>query len=175
MRFEVYGGFQIQRNPNARTGCFNRAFWDGIPYEGLRKACGCYLFALQNGNNICPWYVGKTERQTFEKECFARPKISYYNSVLESHNGMPLLFLVPRLTAAGQAFSHPTRTGYRDIDFLEAMLISMALKANSGLINIQKTTLLRSMIVPGVVNSPQGNPGRAVRDLRNALGLNQTM
>ena len=33
-------------------------------------ACGCYVFALKNGGNIIAWYVGKTERMTFEKECF---------------------------------------------------------------------------------------------------------
>jgi hypothetical protein len=81
------------------------------------------------------------------------------------------LYLLPRLTNSGEKFSKPTRSGYRDIDFLETLLIGMALEQNKNLANIKKTKLLREMIVPGVINSPQARPTGPVTDLRNALGL----
>ena len=60
---------------------------------------------------------------------------------------------------------------YRDVEFLETLLIATALERNKDLTNIKKTKLLREMIVPGVINSPQARPTMAVRDLRNPVGL----
>ena len=62
-------------------------------------------------------------------------------------------------------------TGYADVEFLESMLIGIALEQNSQLANARKTKLLREMRVPGVINSPHAAPTLPVRDLRNALGL----
>jgi hypothetical protein len=172
MRFDIYGGYEIERKAN-RLGLFDDTFWDRVSEEenDLPWACGCYVFALQNGHNIRPWYVGKTERRTFEKECFQSGKINIYNEVLVDRNGTPLLFLLPRLTRSGTKFSAPSKSGYRDIEFLETMLIGMALERNAELANIRKTKLLREMRVPGVINSPQARPKASVVDLRNALGL----
>jgi hypothetical protein len=137
----------------------------------LPDACGCYIFAMQNGKNIVAWYVGKTEKQTFYKECFGATKINYYNEILLEHNGTPLLFLLPRLTNAGIKFARPTVCRYPDVDFLEKLLISRALERNPELVNRKATKLLREMVVPGVINSPRGAPPRSVLDLQNALGL----
>ena len=60
-----------------RYGDFDKSFWDDVNCikAGLPEACGCYVFALQNGHNIKAWYVGKAEKQSFRKECFfARKK-----------------------------------------------------------------------------------------------------
>jgi len=171
MKFSVYGGFEITRKPN-RHGLFDKDFWVRVESENaaLPGACGCYVFALKNGGNIVTWYVGKTERRTFQKECFQAAKINYYNELLIDHKGTPLLFLLPRLTAT-KKFSKPTETGYRDIDYLETLLIGMALERNSEIFNIKKTKLLREMVVPGIINSPQAHPTKSEQDLKNALGL----
>jgi hypothetical protein len=172
MKFDVVGGFEIARKKN-RHGLFDKEFWREVrsSNERIPDACGCYIFALKNGSNIVAWYVGKTEKMTFEKECFQPTKINYYNDVLADHNGTPLLFFIPRLTPSGNKFSKPTNSGYRDVEFLEKLLIGMALERNPRLMNIKNTTLLREMVVPGVMNSPQARPTLAVSDLRNALGL----
>jgi hypothetical protein len=94
----------------------------------------------------------------------------YYNDVLVDHGGTPVLFLLPRLTVAGNKFSKPTKNQYRDIEFLETLLIAKALARNENLSNTKETALLRKMIVPGVINSPRGRRPRAVSELRNALG-----
>src|ERR1700678_2795183 len=122
MKFDVYGGFEIHRKPN-RHGIFDKEFWGCVAQSNaaLPGACGCYVFALKNGDNIVTWYVGKTERRTFQGECFQAQKINYYNEILIDHNGAPLLFLLPRLTATRQKFSRPTGAGYGDVDYLETM------------------------------------------------------
>jgi hypothetical protein len=154
VRFAVYGGFKIGRKSN-RHGVFDGVFWNQVEEarEALSEACGCYVFALRNGDNIVAWYVGKTEKKTFKHECFQPTKINHYNEALVSHIGTPLLFLLPRLTAAGNKFSKPTSGRWRDIDYLETMLIGMALERNAGLLNIQRTKLLREIVVPDIINS----------------------
>jgi hypothetical protein len=174
MRFDVYGGFEIRRKSN-RFGVFDKEFWARVSTEtpGLPGACGCYIFAIKNGSNIVAWYVGKTEKLTFQKECFQATKINYYNEILIEHNGAPLLFLLPRLTTAMKKFSKPTKAGYRDVEELETILIGMALERNPNIYNVRKTKLLREIIVPGVMNSPQAKPTRSQQDLKNALGLDR--
>jgi hypothetical protein len=173
MKFEVYGGFTIARKTN-RHGVFDKEFWTQVRAvkEDLPDACGCYVFALQNGESIIAWYVGKTEKRTFANECFQATKVNYYNELLVGHNGTPRLFLLPRLTSSGTKFSKPTKrkSGYRDVDFLESMLIGIALERNRDLLNVRKTQLLREMVVPGIINTPQARPTGPVTDLRNALG-----
>ena len=172
MKFEIYRAFEIERKPT-RLGLFEKAFWKTVNEEvnGLSEACGVYLFALQHGTNIKPWYVGKTEKKNFSFECFQATKINYYNDVLVAHPGRPLLFLIPRITATREKFSKPTKSGYRDIEFLETILIGYALEKNPELANVKKTKLLRDMEVPGILNSPQARPTNAVQDLKSALGL----
>ena len=172
MNFDVFGGFEIHRKSN-RHGVFDKAFWERVRASEplLPDACGCYVFAVKNGQNIVAWYVGKTEKNTFQRECFQATKVNYYNDVFASKNGTLLLFLLPRKTGSNRKFSKPTKTGYRDIDFLESMLIGIALERNSSLMNVKKTKMLREMHVPGVINSPIGHPPTRVADLRNALGI----
>ena len=173
MRFDVCGGFEIERQPRRQGGVFNDTFWTKMDAsnDSLSGACGCYIFALRNGDNIVAWYVGKTEKLTFKKECFQPTKISYYNGLLKKHNGVPILILLPRLTGSGKKFSKPTKRGYRDIDFLETLLIGMALEQNANLLNVQKTKLLREMVVPGLINTKPGPRTGPVQALRNALGM----
>ena len=172
MQFDVFGGFPIVRKRN-RHGDFGETFWVYVreAESELPDACGCYIFAIQNGNNIVPWYVGKTERRTFRHECFQPTKINYYNEALIDHRGAPLIFLIARLTGSGEKFSKPTAGSYRDIDYLETLLIGMALEKNGNIYNVRKTSLLKEMIVPGIINSPKGARTGPQRDLRNVLGL----
>jgi hypothetical protein len=129
MRFDVYGGFKIDRRPN-RLGMFGKNFWKQVSDldEGLPGACGCYIFALKYRENIVAWYVGKTEKDTFKTECFQPTKVNYFNEVLRAHGGTPLLFLLPRLTRIGTRFSRPIESGYRDVDFSKRCLSVWHLK-----------------------------------------------
>ena len=173
MIFAVHGGFEIYRKKKNRWGVFDKEFWARVEQQeqGLSRACGCYVFALQNGENINAWYVGKTEKSSFQKECFQATKLMYYNEVLDAHNGTPRLFLIARLTPTTGKFSKSSTNGYNDIDYLESMLIGMALEKNSHLQNVKKTKFLRELVVPGVINTQPGRSTDAILGLKNALGL----
>ncbi len=173
MLYAVYGAFEIEKKDNG-LGSFDNAFWQEIEkfQTGLSTACGCYVFSIKNRNNFMPWYVGKTEKRTFAKECFEATKINYYNEAIAGRKGKPVLILIARLTASQNKFSKPTSGTYKDVDFLESMLIGKALEKNPELLNVSKTQLLREMMVPGIINTPKGNPSGPVRQLKNALGMN---
>lgn len=80
MQFEVSKGFEIERKRN-KHGVFDKSFWKIIEEhrDRLPDGCGCYVSALKNGSNIVVWYVGKTEKCTFRKECFQAHKVNIYN------------------------------------------------------------------------------------------------
>jgi len=170
MNFEIH---KIQVWRSDRRIDFSKDFWKtcvGKEDHDLPSACGCYMFALENGGNFVPWYVGKTEKLSFQVECSS--KNHFFNSeITYEHNGTPYLFLIPRLTASGKKFSKPTKGKLPDVDALETMLIGMALKKNKHLLNVKKTALLREIKVPGIINSSQARPTSSESALRNALGL----
>jgi hypothetical protein len=170
MPFKVSGPFPIKREGVAIAFGKNElaAFWEQVE-ETERGACGCYVFALQNGDNIVPWYVGKAEKATFEHRCFDPRHLVLYSLATRDRKGKPLLFLLSRRTPT-ERFSKPG-TKMRDIMFLENMLIGMALRRNPDLLNVQQTSMLKEMVVPGVINTPQGKPTGAETQLRQALGI----
>jgi 8-oxo-dGTP pyrophosphatase MutT (NUDIX family) len=59
----------------------------------------------------------------------------------------------------------------RDIQFLETMLISSALRRNPNLSNKQDTKLLRDMVVPGLINSRPGKAFSSVTEFRELIGV----
>jgi hypothetical protein len=65
-------------------------------------------------------------RQSFCQECFSIHKINQYNYALQRVSGEPLLHLIAKLTPT-ERFASPAKGGHRDIEFLENMLIGMAL------------------------------------------------
>ncbi|MGB6175743.1 MAG: hypothetical protein WBF43_05275 [Methylocella sp.] len=126
MKFEVYGGFEIQRQSNWH-GAFDKEnrklFWENVEANKpqLSEACGCYVFAIQNGGNFRAWYVGKTEKNTFSGECFDIQKKLIYNEILVDRAGRALLFLIPRLATGGK-FSNPRQSGIMMWSFLKQCL-----------------------------------------------------
>jgi len=139
MNYGIFVGFELLRG-DTRTGDYNKSFWTQVDdaKAGLSRACGCYVFALKNGSSLKPWYVGKAERQAFHEECFSPAKRLIFNDVLLKRNGTPLLFFLPRLTPK-RKLCKPTAWKLRDIEFLETMLIGIALEQNASLANIKKT------------------------------------
>lgn len=171
MNFAVYGPFPIIRNGRnvARDAKTKRAFWEVVDEEddGLSDACGCYVFVIRNR----AWYVGKAEKQSFSRECFALHKIVQYNDALQEVQGRPSLLLIAKITR-GNRFARPSARGHKDIDLLENLLIGAALRRNPRLQNIKRTKHLRQMHVPGVLNTRKGE-GRsiAVQALRGTLDV----
>jgi hypothetical protein len=171
MIYKVFGPYSIPRDGVliAKTPADRREFWSAIEAEedGLPYACGCYVFSIRRR----AWYVGLAERQTFCQECFSLHKLNQYNYSLQRVSGEPQLHLIAKLTPTGR-FAAPAVNGHRDIEFLETLLIGMALNQNEDLQNIRGTKFLREMRVPGILRTGRGE-GRLspVRSLRDALGM----
>lgn len=157
------------------TGSNQKHFWDKVRNQdgnrSLPSACGCYLFAVREAKGIKPWYVGLTKRLTFEKECFAAPKINIYNEVLAGQKrDVPLLFLIAKRAPKGQFSKRASgKNGHADIAYLENILIGAALDKNAGLMNVRKAKLLRKMCVPGLMNTPPGKPTKSEKEFKRAL------
>jgi len=171
MLYRVFGPYSIPRDGTliSRALAHRRALWSAIEAEagGLSEACGCYVFSIRRR----AWYVGLAERQPFCQECLSLHKVSQYNYSLQRVSGEPQLHLIAKLTPTGR-FAAPAVNGHRDIQFLETLLIGMALNQNEDLQNIRGTKFLREMRVPGILRTGRGE-GRLnpVKSLRDALGM----
>ena len=155
MKYKIYGPFDVPHEGNliTRFSHERREFWDDIDGEidELSNSCGCYVFTIGN----IPWYVGKAEKQSFRNECFSSHKMNQYNIALKDGHGIPRLFLVARITPAGD-FTYPSKGGHQDIQELEKILIGFGLSRNQDIRNIKGTKTLREINVPGLVNSISG-------------------
>lgn len=176
MEFQAAGVFKISRQGNGHIDASPRSkrnFWKEVDdsVAGLKGAAGCYVFALFNNRTAMPWYVGKAERQSFEKEVFALHKVHHYNEVLASHGGAPYVFLIPRMTNGGR-LCKPSKAENDPIRLLETLLIGMALRRNPKLRNIRDASLLRKLHIKGVLNSKAvGRLGLAPGHLKKALRI----
>lgn len=176
MNFFPHTPIEVPRQKNGLIAADRdslNAFWDRVDAEiedGLSSAIGCYIFSVRAGKGTLPWYVGLAEKQSFRKECFTSHKLVHYNNVVADRKGTPLLTLVAKYTP-GEKLVGPTGSGHRDIEFLEALLISNCLGRNPNLCNKKDTKLLREMVVYGMLNTPQGKLASSVSDFRNLIGL----
>lgn len=156
MNFKIYGPFQIPTIGGKGKYLMNDkklpAFWQNVKtkYPGLENGCGCYVFGIRSGGGIKPWYVGKSQKQSFFKEVFMPHKKSYYKDIIPREYGTSVIFLVAKLTK-GNKFSKPGES-HHDIDFLETMLIIDALKKNRELLNLKKTKFAKDLIVTSYFN-----------------------
>ena len=171
IEFSIHGPFEIPRRDGLITRNIRnrREFWQSIEQkeQGLPDACGCYVFSVHGR----VWYVGKASWQSFKKECFTPHKVMYFNEALHKVTGTPELIFIAHRTPA-RRFSKPCRQIQNGIEFLEEILIGIALRRNRDLLNIKGTKLLQSMVVPGILNTQKGTGKRmSVRELRKVLGL----
>ena len=175
MKFYPHCSIEIQKKSNGHIADDKESlnsFWSRVDTElkdGLSRAIGCYIFSRRAGKGILPWYVGLAEKQSFRKECFTSHKLKYYNDEVISRKGTPLLTFISKYTLGGKLVN-PTGNEHRDVQFLEAMLISSCLRRNPNLYNIKDTKLLREMVVPGLLNTPQGKTPDSVLEFRVLIG-----
>lgn len=172
MYFTVYGPFELDRKSNGRVDRRLRSlFWERVDGKKptLADRTGCYVFALSAGGGAKPWYVGKAESQSFYDEIFTSHKMEIFNDVLASKKGKPQIYLIPRLSTGGK-LCWPGKTKRRSVDFLETMLIGMALSRNADLKNIKDTKILREITLPALVKgTTPGHPGKPASALKLVL------
>jgi len=161
MNYDIFGPFDLPRENGQiyLTKVEQADFWESIEAEFplLSGACGCYVFGVRAAKGTLPWYVGKAAFQSFGSECFTSDKIVKYNRACRGRRkGTPVLFFYAKVTPGTGRFSRPSGNGARDIALLENMLIGIALKRNSNLVNIKDTKHFTQMVVPGLLNSRKG-------------------
>ena len=171
MHYGVFGPYRLARDGAlvSRSAEDRRALWHLMEADapGLSEACGCYVFSIRRR----AWEVGMGGGQPFCQEGFASDKINQYNYALQRVSGDPLLHVIAKLTPTGR-FASPAAGGYRDIEFLESMLIGMALRQNEDLQNVSGTRFLREMKVPGILRTEKGEGNLGpVKSLRDVLGI----
>lgn len=108
----------------------------------------------------------------FSGECFQPHKINHYNNVLRRYErAIPQLILIAKVTPTRGNFARPNANGHKDVEELEDFLIGIAYAKNHELANIHGTKFLQNAVIPGVLNSPTGNPGKSASTLKALLGL----
>jgi hypothetical protein len=176
MNFFPQSPFEIPRQANGLIAAdkgARTAFWnmvDEATEPDISGGIGCYIFSIRAGRGSLPWYVGMAEKQSFRDECFTPHKINHYNNAIAGRKGTPMITLISKYTP-GNKIVTPNGGEHRDIQFLETMLISSALRRNPDLSNKQDTKLLRDMVVPGLINSPQGKAYASVTEFRDLIGV----
>lgn len=174
LHFDIYGPYDVSRkNKLVSTNAqLKKNFWEDVEEKeaGLPDACGAYVFVVKGGRGALPWYVGLTTKRTFRHECLGAHQVNLYNQAISDKTGRPQLFLLAKKTSE-KRFAKPSGNSHIDIKFLETFLISTALKRNAKLLNMRQTKHLRSLVVPGIINSPQRFPRPDEKKLKKALGL----
>lgn len=173
MKYSIHGSYKIKKSSNGLIEPGKdvlKEFWENIDQKepGLSSACGCYLFAVKAGLGIRPWYIGMTTKRSFAEECLGSHQCNIYNNVIAKKKGTALLFLIAKRTNKDK-FVKPSIKVQKDISYLETILIGAGIEKNKEIQNIRKTKLLRTMIVPGLINTPPGPPSLAEREFVKAL------
>lgn len=170
MKFDIYAPFEVPMSSLLLVKEDFKWFWDDVEAfsPGLSDAYGCYIFGLRAAKGYVPWYVGRTNKQTFEKEIVAEHKLNRYNRII-SQKGTPVFFFIAKRTNALSGFEKRA-VGGKEVKFLETILIGRALQKNPNLINKQNTKLFKEFSVPGIINSSPGRNTATVETFLDFIG-----
>ncbi len=192
MKFKIYGPFSLNADscekgyPPWIDQPKIEEFWVNVRsrHGELDQACGVYIFTVEgkqrknNKKTSVPWYVGKAERQTFQKECFShRNQLSYNKIVTVDYKEVDCisLYLLAR-HEDGNKFSEPAKKDggevYEGVRFVEQLFMQKALAANSQLLNIQDLKDARSTHIKNILNwKVQGKDSDSVSSLKDYLQI----
>lgn len=181
MYFDAYGPFVIEQSGDKTIKRSQKIFWNEVRcksdeygyLEGdLEAAIGCYVFGIQHGETITPWYVGQTVAKAgFKGEIFQDHKLKKYNDAdIIKRNGTRVMFLFPLLTPAPKFSKSRSPYNIRLITWTEQMLFGLAIAKNARCLNMRDTKFLRECVVNGVfgVQSP-GKPEKMAQGARRML------
>lgn len=189
MNFKVYGPYDIGVDEGYSNWIDKKdtdSLWEKIRRNGVKDeydlpdACGVYIFAMNGGEGkkgtagkTLPWYVGKAERQSFNKECFTFKNLYYFNSVLINEYrgyGVPVLFLLARVGENGKPSPPAKDEQYLGVRLVEEMFIQMALSANSDLLNKAMTKMIKETSIQGLLNTRKYK-SESVDKLKGVFGI----
>ena len=136
----------------------------------FREGIGCYIFSIRKNNKIKPWYVGKTQNQTFENECFSDHKFAKYSEVLMYQGGTPMLTLIAKIKNQQLGLSKDPK----GISELEEMLIRICAIKNNDLSNVSTASTVKNLQVEGFTVrtfiSKRGPREKRVDDFSKLIG-----
>ena len=174
MNYKIFGPYEIP----LRFGEFKQridkediqVFWDVVD-RGINHACGIYIFSIKTEKREKPWYVGKAQKQTFEKECFTHHKIVYYHEALAKSKGTPMMYFVARVKKTG-TFSNPTTskstTGHSEMRFVEQLFIELGFNKNKDIRNKKGTKHPEKLVIEGFYNN-KNRKKKSVKQLHELL------
>ena len=165
-RFTVGGPFEVATRGAPRSKSLDRSAYRDLwanAAEKWRDERGCYVFALRRGRGYLPIYVGKTTRQSFEKECFVDRNYRLLHEALSGESGTLVLFLLKYEATRGR-FNEDV------VGDLEKYLVETALERNRNLKNRVYTNQRPGFAIRGLHREP-GRPSKPATELKKALGL----
>lgn len=174
MKYEIQEPIEIPRSNRQIDRRRLKEWWNALKLrngESLGTAIGCYVFSIKSGRGELPWYAGRASGSVFSDECFEHHKLTHYHDALAGYEkGTPFLTLIVKLTPTDRFAKASDKKGaHKDIEYLERHLISLCLGRNPDLKNVRDTKLSRGIVVPGLINSPPGQPSAGVRSFKRLL------
>lgn len=139
-------------------------FLKSLP-DDLKKGRGVYIFAIRNGSDTTPLYVGQAKDSSFSHECLISDKQEKYRDGLADHPpGGPVMFFI---------MHKPQRGGPNGeaIDQIEKKLIHVAEIKNPNLVNKNHRVNIKWPI-PGI--DGRNSQTKASKAFLNALGLTES-
>jgi hypothetical protein len=137
-----------------------KPFW--VENAEIKVKKGCYLFGMQTGRGITPYYIGKAT-QNFGQEIFTPHTLVKYNKVAASYKrGIPVMFFVVQERASRSS---------KLIGEMEKFLIPLAYLRNPSLENDQHIGERKWSIHNIVGGNNQGKINNDERAFRNMMGI----
>lgn len=127
--FKIYGPFPLKSEKSKKGEKMLEQknideFFADTEIKKLAQKKGCYVFVTKASKGYKPWYVGKTIKQTLEKECFNPRNINVYQNVILKTNGLPMIYFVI-----------PEEFNKNAVDELEKYLTMKASEKNENIYN----------------------------------------
>jgi hypothetical protein len=121
---------------------------------------------------LTPWYVGRTDKQSFKKR-FNQQDLHFRQVLERAKKGHLQVFLFAFMAPGGTRLRRPTKTKISHNEWLESMLIGSALSRNKALVNASKVDYLKTLVVPGYLNTPKGKLVKSAVALQRMFDLDQ--
>ena len=124
MEYDVYGPYNLRDRKKVLISAnkeTQKNFWKKVKLdaEGLDKACGCYVFSI---NNV-PFYVGMTQKRSFDKECFIPRNLLTCREIMDERTRGKLSILYPSLQIMRNVSQSQAKAGIQILSSLKPYLL----------------------------------------------------
>ena len=175
----IYGPYEVPQMTSKKiiTPVDVGKFWsdvDGKKDSFLKDQRGIYVFALRNGGNDTPWFVGSSQQITFADIVFARYNDMYaINNILEKRNGTPNVYFLPFVDNKMQLSQKPPVPPISNIRFVKSVLFEYGVPVNKHILSDDSndSKMWKDLYVQGLINATQGDSTNSVKELKKLLKI----